>query len=382
MKGVYSSIRLCNHLPEGKAISGLAVNVDVANGTFWTSQDVMQAARNVCSARNRSLSYDIFRTHLLPFKNAFGKFEKSSEFKTLEKMKKLKFHLKHHGKQEDKKVYTIKRFTFSNHEQYSKTGLNAKNHFFTPKDTGKETSVYEYFKYKYNINLQYWWAPLIETERAGFFPMEVCTLLPNQKYQFKLDSNQTASMIKFAVTKPKVRLESIQHGLGMLNWSKDPYLAHFGCKIEETMTMTQARVLPNPVVQFDRATIDPRTSGRWDLRGKKFLYANPEPLNSWAVCIVADCIPVPAVKAFIQLFVQTYIGHGGRVMNKTPPIIQVSGIVDHVAAGVHAARQQTGRHHNQTPQIIFFILPGRDSFQYERFKKNSECRFGMVSQSK
>ncbi|KAG4026171.1 hypothetical protein MFRU_044g00410 [Monilinia fructicola] len=380
MKGVYSSIRLCNHVPDGNAIRGLAINVDVANGTFWTSQDVMQAARNVCSARNRALNYDVFRTHLMPFRNAAGKYEKSAEFKTLEKMKKLKFHLKHHGKQEDKKVYTIKRFTFSNDEKYCKTGLNAKNHFFTPKETGKETSVYDYFKYKYNINLQYWWAPLIETERAGFFPMEVCTLLPNQKYQFKLDPNQTASMIKFAVTRPKVRLDSIQHGLGMLNWSKDPYLAHYGCKIEETMTMTQARLLQNPVVQFDKATIDPRTSGRWDLRGKKFLYANPEPLNSWAVCIVADCIQVPAVKNFLQVFIQTYMGHGGKVTNKNPPIVKVSGHVAEIAAGVHAARQQAGMQSNKTPQIMFFILPGRDSFQYERFKKNNECRFGMVSQ--
>lgn len=32
------------------------------------------------------------------------------------------------------------------------------------------------------------------------------------------------------------------------------------------------------------------------------------------------------------------------------------------------------------PQIIFYVLPGRDSFMYERLKKNMECRFAMVSQ--
>ncbi|KAI9643732.1 Protein argonaute [Ciborinia camelliae] len=101
MKGVYSSIRLCNHVPEGNAIRGLAINVDVANGTFWTSQDIMQAARNLCSARNRSLDYQVFRQGLIPVKNLkTGRNEKSSDFKTLEKMKKLKFTLKHHGKQD------------------------------------------------------------------------------------------------------------------------------------------------------------------------------------------------------------------------------------------------------------------------------------------
>lgn len=32
------------------------------------------------------------------------------------------------------------------------------------------------------------------------------------------------------------------------------------------------------------------------------------------------------------------------------------------------------------PQIVLFILPGRDSFMYERLKKNMECRFAGISQ--
>ncbi|KAM0178275.1 hypothetical protein ACHAPF_003640 [Botrytis cinerea] len=384
MKGVYQSIRLCNHLNEkGPVIRGLAVNVDVANGTFWTSQDFMQAARNLCSVpRNKALDYDVFRKLLRPEQRSMpnGRLEKSAEFLTLEKMKKLKFTLKHHGKKDDSKIYTVKKFTFKHEPEYAADGLNAKNHFFTPKHTGKETSVYNYFKSKYNINLKYWWAPLIETEKAGFFPMEVCTLAPSQKYQYKLDPNQTSSMIKFAVTRPKVRIQSIEHGLGMLKWNEDPYLAHYGFKIDRNMTMTQARLLQNPIVQFDKAVTDPRTSGRWDLRGKKFLYANPEPLVSWGVAIVDNCIQEPAVKNFLQVFIQTYIGHGGRVTNKTPPIMKISGAPDKIAEGVQTVRNAAGQQAKQIPQILFFILPDRNSFMYERFKKNNECRFAMMSQ--
>ncbi|KAM3081262.1 Protein argonaute [Clarireedia jacksonii] len=380
MKGVYSSIRLCNHIPEGNLVRGLAVNVDVANGTFWTGQDVMQAARNLCNARNRQLDYIVFRDLVAPVRNAkTGRPEKSADFKTLEKMKKLKFTVKHRGKQDDKKTYTIKRFAFSDEPKYAKEGMHAKNYTFTPKGE-KETTVYTYFQKKYNVNLAHWYLPLVETEKAGFFPMEVCTLVPNQKYNYKLDPAQTASMIKFAVTRPKARLDAIKHGLGMLNWPQDPYLKHYGCQIETTMTTTNARVLQNPIVQFDKATIDPKTSGRWDLRGKKFLVPNPEALNSWAVCIVNRCVDESAVRNFIQVFIQTYIGHGGKVLNKTPPIIQCPGGAAQIADGVAAARSQAGQQAKAQPQIIFFILPGRDSFMYERFKKNMECRFGMVSQ--
>jgi hypothetical protein len=44
-------------------------------------------------------------------------------------------------------------------------------------------------------------------------------------------------MIKFAVTRPKQRIESINHGIGMLKWNEDPYLKHFGMNIDPNMTL-------------------------------------------------------------------------------------------------------------------------------------------------
>lgn len=44
-------------------------------------------------------------------------------------------------------------------------------------------------------------------------------------------------MIKFAVTRPKQRIESIQHGVGMLQWHEDPYLGYFGMKVDPNMTV-------------------------------------------------------------------------------------------------------------------------------------------------
>lgn len=78
----------------------MAVNVDVANGTFWAAQDVHQAARNLCSARNRSLNYNTFAQLLLPIKDNRGLITQSDEFKLLRKMAKLKFTVKHRGKED------------------------------------------------------------------------------------------------------------------------------------------------------------------------------------------------------------------------------------------------------------------------------------------
>jgi eukaryotic translation initiation factor 2C len=80
----------------GQPSTGLAINVDVANGTFWAPQDVHQAARNFCRERNRQLSYTIFRDLLKPVRTPKG-LTQSEDFKSLRKLAKLKFRVKHRG---------------------------------------------------------------------------------------------------------------------------------------------------------------------------------------------------------------------------------------------------------------------------------------------
>jgi eukaryotic translation initiation factor 2C len=204
-------------------------------------------------------------------------------------------------------------------------------------------------------------------------------------------------MIRFAVTRPKERLESIRHGVGMLKWHEDPYLKHFGLQIDPNMTkvsqppaserslltpsQTAARVLPNPEVQFAGAKLNPGTSGRWDLRGKKLLLPNTEPLKSWGVVIIGGCTNDQTVRNFMNVFIQTYVGHGGKVENKNP-VICTQNRGEEIGDAVARARTEVGNQAKALPQIMFFVLPGRDSFMYERLKKNMECRFAMVSQSK
>lgn len=363
--------------------TGLAINVDVANGTFWTCQDVHQAARNFTAiiAGNKSLQYPKMRDAMAG-STKDGKFNQSDAFKHLQRMTRLKFHVKHRGggKMENSKLYTIADFTRSTAQGVS----HSKNNFFNLKAKGdrpayNNISVFDYYKKVYDIDIVYWYLPLIKTTKDGMFPMELCRLVNNQKYQYKLGPDQTASMIKFAVTRPKERISSVKHGIDMLNWANDPHLKHYGVNIDTNMTVTKAKVLPPPEVQYDKAKATPGYSGRWDLRGKKFLLPNPEPLKSWGIGVINSCLQEAEVRNFMNVFIQTYVGHGGRVENKNPAIY-MGGRNQDMAEVVVDTRKKAGDQAKMAPQILLFVMPGRDSWMYERLKKNNECRFAMVSQ--
>jgi len=149
-----------------------------------------------------------------------------------------------------------------------------------------------------------------------------------------------------------------------------------------TWMQTRARLLPPPEIQFGAGgKIAPGTAGRWDLRGKKFYMPNPAPLTSWGFVVLRGCVEDSVLTNFINVFITTYIGHGGRVTNKNPShYYQKPG--ESYADTLQAARYHAGQSGKIVPQILFVVLPDRDSDAYAMLKKNMDCRWAMVSQCK
>lgn len=84
-----------------------------------------------------------------------------------------------------------------------------------------------------------------------------------------------------------------------------------------------------------------------------------------------------AVQNFVREFIKAYQGHGGRVENKAPPIIE--GPQD-PAKAVEMAFTRVGQACNKRPQMLIFILSDKTAFHYARIKKSADCRYGVVSQ--
>ena len=302
----------------------------------------------------------------------------SDAFKALRRLTRVSFRILHRGKTDDHKIYKVKSYTWTPSPQ----GTNAKTVTFDWKDhqTGqtKTTSVFDYFLQRYNIRLTSWQLPLIETSRGGYFPWEVCHLDRFNRYPFKLDPDQTASMIKFAVQRPPQRKSDIMAAVKSLNWGGDRYLRDLKITIDPQMSLTQARLLKNPEISYSNGKINPGVTGRWDLRGKKFVTPNSTPLKSWAFVVTESCIDKPGLDNFIKVFSQVYQGHGGRL--ERPPQVYSFPRGKDLGDLTREAYFATGKNAQATPQIIFYILREKTAFTYQRMKKNSDCRWACLTQ--
>ncbi|KAK0725380.1 putative eukaryotic translation initiation factor [Lasiosphaeris hirsuta] len=380
VKGIYSAIRLNDSINSGGR--GLGVNVDVSNQTFWVGQKFEQLVRNFVNAlggRSSNLQYLDVNRKLLPVKNG-ASWAPSETFKALKRLQKVKFVTTH---SKDSKVYSVGRFAFD--AKYGADGANAKKVVFLRRVEGQdepvETSIYDYYAQRYNVRLQYWWFPLIETTKKGYFPFELCLVERLNPYPFKLDGDQTQKMIRFAVQRPAERKAEIMNSVANLNWAGDRYLKSFGISIDPQMPVIPARLLKNPEIEFAaKSKLDPRTTGRWDLRGKKFVKPNLQPLKSWGFVALQNTVDMKTLENFANVFTATYRGHGGIIESK--PYLDV--IPSHVSPTpeqvVTVSYQKCGAHQKVVPQLLFFVVKEKAAFPYEKMKAAADCRHGIPSQ--
>lgn len=153
-------------------------------------------------------------------------------------------------------------------------------------------------------------------------------------------------------------------------------------KVNPKRTIVPGRLLPAPIVKYSKGEAKPGTSGRWDLKAKVFLQSNPVPLKSWAVCVISGRRggkpDKSVIDKFVSEFVKGYIGLGGKVENKNPPMVLAAG--DDAGAWVTDTWNKAGNTSQMRPQMLMFILPDKDTQTYGRIKRSAECRYGVVSQ--
>ncbi|KAL8871934.1 MAG: hypothetical protein Q9174_002338 [Haloplaca sp. 1 TL-2023] len=370
IRGIYQSIRMA----EGKR---LVLNVDVSHTTFWRKSMFHSIVNLLSGLVNLDQLQHQWRDKPSDPNST------NNKFRTMLRLRKNKFIVEHRGRSaiESSKIHTVGDIMNMRASEY-----RFKPYMKEEKKEGAEISLPQYYYKKYGIYLNFPDLPLIKTtaKKPTYFPMEICAMIPGQRYPYKLNENQTREMLSFSATAPPKRLAGIEEGTAMLAWDQDPYLQKYGLKIESKPIVSKARVLEPPVIQMGgggpNSQIKPGTKGRWNLMGKRFLTKNSAPLTYWGVCIMGDksspCKEVH-VQAFVRSFCEVYKAHGGEVAN-TSPLIR--GPFPDPAKGVEETFTAVGNHHQVRPQFLLFVVQNKDAENYLRIKKSSDCRYGVATQ--
>jgi eukaryotic translation initiation factor 2C len=263
-KGVFASLR---PVLDDKFKKSLSVNVDVANGTFWRSQELTRAVGQVFNCGPPQYAA-LYKASLRDWRNSNLK-------KDLRKFKRVGVSTTH---TKEPTQWTIDEFVNMDCTQAM---------FPDPDDRTKKISVAAYFKKKYQVNCMPGVPVVRMTKKIRkepvYMPMDVLKIDANQRYNTKLSDVQTSNMIKFAVTLPKERWAAVMAGVRLLNWDSDPYLRHYGLKVNAAPAKVVARILPSPTVHFGagskEATIKPADmiAGRWRLDKQ----VPPNPFTLW-----------------------------------------------------------------------------------------------------
>lgn len=365
-RGVYQSMRLA----EGKK---LIINLDVANTCFWKPTSLISA---IVAKWKQFRDVNAIAHNMRPFQDNGSKKPSPIHREVERNFKNVSVIAQYTGNPFPGKEWKIFKFDVNNANEERMEWKDPN----TKQPTGEMITIAQYFKRKYNTALQHPNLPLVEMTKKGVkYPLEFLHIVEGQRYGSKLDENQTANMIKFAVSPPRTRLEAINDGKSWLQWNSDPFLKNYGLRINETPIKSNARILPAPGVKFGNKVEQPGTRGRWDLRGKKFLSHNPQELVSWGVGVFPGRVKADkaAIDKFCLDFTRAYRGHGGHVANSPPHVQQ---LVSDAGAAVADLHQATGNKFNRRPQLLIFLVQDKNAYHYLRIKKSCDCRFGVVSQ--
>jgi eukaryotic translation initiation factor 2C len=370
-KGVFSSLR---PVYNGNLERTLSLNVDVANGTFWRSQELTRAVGQVFNCNPAQFQQR--------FRDAKRDWRKSVLRKDLAKFKRVGVTVTHN--KANMTQWTIDEFVHQDATEAS---------FPDPDNPGGSITVMDYYKKKYNLNCTPGLPVVRMTKqiRKGpvYIPMDFLKIDPNQRYNTKLSDTQTSSMIKFAVTLPRDRWAAVEHGVRLLDWNNDQYLRHYQIKVNPNATKVQARILPTPQLAFGpmaKPTLVPDkdlVQGRWRLDGKKFIGPNTREIGAWGVCVIQGRFAVSkeATQAFVTSLIKIYEGHGGKFSTKWNklPFITPGNLADGGEL-IAKAYNATGNHFNSRPMFMVFVVNDRNVEVYRRIKKSCDCRFGVPSQ--
>ncbi|KAJ7521394.1 hypothetical protein O6H91_19G051600 [Diphasiastrum complanatum] len=244
-----------------------------------------------------------------------------------------------------------------------------------------DMTVEEYYQTKYQISLRLPHLPCLDCGRSSkpiYLPLELCRILPGQRYTKKLTGSQVKKQIDQARQKPEERKALVQNAMGnKVNYNSDGLIKEFGIKFEERMMVVQGRILEAPLLKFGTGEEVPR-NGRWNLNNKTV--ARGAQIANWVVVSFTKMRDQELSNIASQLM--ECCNRKGVRMNQPSGVLGENPRNQGRSASdrVNAMFQELQGKVNKPPEFILCILPEKDSDLYAPFKRLFLTKVGITNQ--
>ncbi|KAK1433730.1 hypothetical protein QVD17_10645 [Tagetes erecta] len=244
-----------------------------------------------------------------------------------------------------------------------------------------EITVYNYYAKHHRIEVnQSYDYPCLDVgkpKRPVYIPLELCELLPLQRYTKALSNLQRASLVEKSRQKPQDRMKSLTDALKQSNYSADPVINSTGITISTTFTQVEGWILDPPKLKFGNGgDLLPR-GGRWNFNNKTFV--EPTQITCWAIVnfsarcdtnnLSRDLVRCSQAKG-MRLDKPYKVIEERPEFRRAPPPVRVEKMFENIK------RELPG-----PPYFLLCILPERkNSDIYGPWKRKCLVDFGIVTQ--
>jgi len=245
----------------------------------------------------------------------------------------------------------------------------------------EEITVYDYFVKNRGIELQYSGdLPCINVgkpKRPTYFPVELCSLLPLQRYTKALSTLQRSSLVEKSRQKPQERIGVLSDVLQRSNYDAEPMLKACGITIARSFTEVDGRILQPPKLKAGNGEDIFTRNGRWNFNNKRLIKGSS--VEKWAVVnfsarcnvrdLVRDLIKCGGMKG-IMVEAPFDVFEENPSMRRSPAVRRVEDMFEQVKTKLPGA-----------PKFLLCVLAERkNSDIYGPWKKKCLAEFGIVTQ--
>ncbi|KAH0555907.1 hypothetical protein GP486_006150, partial [Trichoglossum hirsutum] len=201
-----------------------------------------------------------------------------------------------------------------------------------------------------------------------------------ERFKEPLQGAETADFIKFATSPATVRAQQITECVKKLHWHELMLPREFGISVKPNMLQVDGRILPSPIPQYGGGTDKyPFESGRWNLRGKRFIEAKS--IKSWGLMYFPAGRPVDdrSLQQFAKLISSAFNGLGINTPRDLPAFLlgNPHGDIRTMIAELISKSHST---HGSRPDLLIFIQHGSNEGIYRAVKNICDIQHGVASQ--